>query len=80
MKKYLNITVNEVRMPQNDASTAAVKLAELAEFVRSMHRNNSLLGCQTEVLMDLVTQIEDARIMCADQYRAWAQPEWYPGK
>ena len=66
--------------PQTDASTASSKLAELAEFVRSMHRNNLLLESQTQVMQDLVTQIEDARSMCNEQYRVWAQPEWYPGK
>ena len=80
MRKYLRITVNEVLAPQTDASTVSAKLAELAEFVRSMHRNGGLLECQTEVLEDLVIQIEGARIRCAEGYHVWAQPKWFPGK
>ena len=71
MKKYLNITVNEVFAPQTDASTASSKLDELAEFVSSMHRNNLLLESQTELLRELEEQIRRAAADVSFEHHVW---------
>lgn len=71
MKKYLNITVNEIFAPQTDASTAASKLDELADFVRSMHRNNLLLESQTQLLEELEEKIRQASADVSFEHHVW---------
>jgi len=71
MSKYLRITVQEIRAPQTDASTAAGKLDELAEFVNSMHRNNLLLEEQTNLLLVLEEQIRAAAADVSFEHHVW---------